>query len=200
MLSREFIRIVTPKVKVLNIIWGAFLAACIIYVFIAWILFGQAGAAGVTGSDEPAPNSMLTLALTGAAILSLGASFVVERIMLSPSRLESAVHESHSHQTHNSPRERNGFIPNPGDFQSYSELPDNEKRLADLFPVYQTTHIIIWALREAVVVMGLVLTIMQGRFQAILPFAVLGLAALLLKAPRPVSFFERQGRELRNLG
>ncbi len=51
--------------------------------------------------------------------------------------------------------------------------------------------IVVWAMREGVVVVGLATAIMRSSFTIVLPFAMVALVSLALKAPRPRSFFEK---------
>ena len=74
----------------------------------------------------------------------------------------------------------------------FGNLSDSEKRLACLWPHYQTTTpIVVWAMREAIAVVGLVLAILQQDFRVVIPFAAAALILMLIKLPRPTRFFAR---------
>ncbi len=73
----------------------------------------------------------------------------------------------------------------------YEAFSDTEKRLAALGAQYQTAMIVVWTMREAVVVIGLVLAILSSSFTIVLPFAAVAFMGLALKAPRATSFFEK---------
>lgn len=191
MLSREFIRTVSPKAKVLNIIWGAFLAASVIYVFIAWIMFGQTGSAVETGADPAELPAFLPLIFAVLAIGALGASIVVERILLAPARLQAHIRQVPNAASVLATSRNPLGQPSAEKVRLFEGLSDEEKRLAGLVEPFQTAHIVIWALREGIVIMGLVLAILQASFTAVLPFAAVGFVALLLKVPRLMPFYER---------
>ncbi|MGD9548519.1 MAG: hypothetical protein AB7V45_13380 [Candidatus Krumholzibacteriia bacterium] len=191
MLSREFIRTVSPKAKVLNIIWGAFLAACVIYVFIAWIMFSQTGRAVETGTEPAELPAFLPLVFAVFAIGALGASLVVERIMLAPTRLKDRIRQVPTAAAVLATNRNPLGQPSAEQVRLFEGLSDEEKRLVGLVEPFQTAHIVIWAMREGIVILGLVLAILQASFTAVLPFAAVGFVALLLKVPRLMPFYER---------
>ena len=76
----------------------------------------------------------------------------------------------------------------------FERLPDSEQKLACLVPYYQTGMIIIWAMREAVAILGLVGAIVTSDFMVVVPFGVGALAFLAIKMPRPVAFLAQVRR------
>ncbi len=192
MLSPQFHQVLAPRVKILNTIWGVFLAAGVFYVVIAWIMFGQAGGADEVPAETSAPRGMMQAIAAAVALTSLTASIFVERFQLAPSRLQAFVTRVPLVDAVFPSNQLGRTIPDPELARVYESLSDTEKRLAGLGNPYQTTQIMVWAMREAIVLIGLVLAIMLGSFTAILPFAVVGVAAVALKVPRPAGFIESQ--------
>jgi hypothetical protein len=192
MLSPEFHQALAPRTKVLNLIWGAFSVACVFYVAIAWVMFEQPAGSEVANGPAAGPGRMLPLIFAFAAMSMLAASFFVERLMLSPAKLAPHVQRTPVAEMILRTSQTGGSAPSPDQIRLFDGLSETEKRLAGLSGAYQTSQIIVWALREGIVVLGLVLAIMQGSFTAILPFAAVGFVTMLLKVPRPVSFYEGQ--------
>jgi hypothetical protein len=69
MLSPGFRKLIAPRARALGVIWFAFLTATIIYVALAWIVFGQGG--------EPAPAPAGEQGLGSSALTGLGMMMVV---------------------------------------------------------------------------------------------------------------------------
>ena len=70
-------------------------------------------------------------------------------------------------------------------------LDPAEQRLVALFPYYQTTTIVVLALRESVAVLGLILTIVTGDFWLYVPFGVAAVVLIGSQPPAVGSFMER---------
>jgi hypothetical protein len=190
MLSQGFHQVLIPRAKVLNLLWGAFMAAPLFYVIVAWVLFGKSGSGETLLDDGLATGGT---PLTIASIVALGllvTSVFVERIMLSSDGLackaKGTPNISDVFPTNNSTSKSDPKLE-----MAYESLSEPEKRLAAMGAQYQTAMIVVWAMREGVVVVGLVLALSLSSFTTVLPFAGAALVGLGLKAPRPISFFER---------
>jgi len=187
MLSTEFRKLIAPQARVLNIIWGALVFASVFYVAIAWFMFGQAAAGDLDAGGMP-PVGRSNLNLIGAmALIMLGlGSTYYERKSFGPSVLRDKLARDPDWSLAG-PQGSGGMTgEGPGIFEN---LSDSEKRLACLWPHYQTTMIVVWAMREAIAVVGLVLAILQRDFRIVIPFAVAALILMLIKLPRPTRFF-----------
>jgi hypothetical protein len=172
MLSTGFKTWIAPRARALLVIWGAILLAPIMYVVIAWFLFGRA-------DDFQVPqNSQLPWSQIGMGallVLGMGASYY-QRMALSPARVKAVLSVEP--------------IPPAGkDRDLFEMLTSGEKRLAGLWQHYQTTMIIVWAMLEGMAVVGLVLTILQKDFRVMIPFAIAAVLLLILKRPQPGKFF-----------
>ena len=192
MLSPEFHQTMASKIKILNLIWGAMTFACVVYVAVAWFILEQSGSSAAMAGEATGPDPMLGIVFKVVAFSMLVASIVAERLLLAPSKLASHLKNVPSAAAVFATNQANSSAPSPEQIRLFENLSETEQRVAGLGGVYQTSRIIIWALREGVVVLGLVLAIMQGSFPAIIPFAAVGLLAMIIKVPRPVSFYESQ--------
>jgi hypothetical protein len=187
MLSAEFKKLIAPRAMVLNLIWGALAFAPVFYVAVAWFMFGQGAAGDLEASGLPSVGRS-NLNLIGAIVLillglgsvyyerkSFGASVLKEKLARDPDWSLAGTQ---------------GKPGVSGDGQGiFESLPDSEKRLACLWSHYQTTMIVVWAMREAIAVVGLVLAILQQDFRVVLPFGAAALILMLIKLPRPTRFF-----------
>ena len=172
MLSPDFKIWVAPRARALLVIWGAILLAPVVYVVVAWFLFGR-------GADfQVTPNSQLPWSQIGMGallVLGLGASYY-QQLALSPARLKAILSAE-------------PVAPGGKERDLFEKLTPGEKRLAGLWQHYQTTLIVVWAILEGMAVVGLVLTILQKDFRVMIPFAVAAILLLILKRPQPGKFF-----------
>ena len=188
MLSAEFKKLIAPQAKVLNIIWGAIMIAPVLYVAVAWFIFGQAAVSdpGANGLPGIGRSNLNLIGVVMLLILGLGSTYY-ERKFLGASVLEEKLARDPDWSLA-------GSKGTPGVTEDgwgiFDNLSDSEKRLACLWPYYQTTMIVVWALREAIAVMGLVLAILQEDFRVVIPFAAAAMILMLVKLPRPTRFFE----------
>jgi len=72
-----------------------------------------------------------------------------------------------------------------------ADLEPVEQRLVLIFPQYQTAMIAGCALRESIAVLGLVLTVLTGSFVMMVPWAVVAVALITSRPPRPAEFLDR---------
>ena len=92
MLSEDFRKVIAPQAKVLNIIWGAFSFATLIYAFIAWIMFGMNTSAALETLDltHLGPLSLNQVGILVVVILGLAGTYY-HRYALSPPVLRKKV-------------------------------------------------------------------------------------------------------------
>jgi hypothetical protein len=181
MLTENFRKLVVPLARNLMIIWGAFLTAPLIYLFIAWTLGRQDGFA-----EGGADAGLLGMVGALVMVLLVGASIVFERRAYSSATLRAKLAEPPSFDRFFS-RQTKGTAAARTLFES---LPESEQKLACMFPHFQTTQVVIWAFREAVAVVGLALAILARDFTLALPFCLAGLVLVGIKPPRSAAFFE----------
>jgi hypothetical protein len=186
MLSAEFKKLIAPQAKMLNIIWGAIMIAPVLYVAVAWFMFGQA-AVSDPGANVPGigRSNLNLIGVVMLLILGLG-STLYERKSLGASVLEEKLARDPDWSLAGSKGTPGVTEDGRGIFEN---LSDSEKRLACLWPHFQTNMIVVWALREAIAVVGLVLAILQEDFRVVIPFAAAAVILMLMKLPRPTRFF-----------
>lgn len=177
MLSRELLQAVAPRARTLNLIWGAFLAATVIYVaLIAFVVTRPA--AGEAAAGPRLDARLATAALTGLALLAAAGSLVLPRTLLAPGKLARGTISG------------SGASPTAAETAATPKLAPSERELLKLLPAYQASLIMSWALRESVAVFGVILAILTARSAAVVPFALVALALLALERPRVVAFLE----------
>lgn len=187
MLSPDLKKFLAPMVRIMTIIWGAMMAASVIYVFIAWIIFGQTEST-VADAEAGMPGPIAPV-LGVVAFLVIVASIAVERWWFSGTKIMAKLEETPTFD-----RFVTGQNTGNPSRELFERLPDSERKLAGLVPYYQTGMIIIWAMREAVAVLGLVGAIVTSDFMVVVPFGVGALAFLAIKMPRPVAFLKQVRR------
>lgn len=173
MLSRDFKALIAPRARALFVIWGAIMLAPLMYVVVAWFLFGQTEGQGM-GAETDLPWTQIGMGLL--VLLGIAATYY-QRVALGSGRLKAIV-------------EAPPVAPGGKDQDLFEKLPSAEQRLLNLWQHYQTTMIVVWAILEAIAVVGLVLTILQRDFRVIIPFALAAIILMVLKRPRPAEFME----------
>jgi len=172
MLSNAFKTWIAPRARALLVIWGAILVAPVMYVGIAWFLFGR------TDHFQAAENPGLPWSQIGMGlllVLVLGAGYF-QRWALGGERLRAIL----------------ATVPVPAagkDRDLFKKLSPAEQSLTGLWQHYQTTMIVVWAILESMAVVGLVLAILQRDFRVVIPFSVAAVVLLILKRPQPGKFF-----------
>jgi F0F1-type ATP synthase membrane subunit c/vacuolar-type H+-ATPase subunit K len=182
MLSPALRNLIAPQARVLTIIWFAFLATCPFYGFLAYLIASAVGdaEASTTASTTATDPQILTVALAAVSVVVVAVSFFYQRHAFSESSLK---------------RHLAGPVATAAD-----PLPADEQRLAGLLPYYQTSLIVVWAMRESVAVFGLVLTILHRDPVTVVPFAVAALVLLAMAPPRVVTFLEGARKLARRTG
>ena len=182
MVSTEIVRFLAPRARVLNMIWGAFAVAPLIYVLVSWIL--------TKNIVEPQPSVDVELFKSLFAALALvcavGSTFF-RRWATSERVLQGKL----SGAAASAGRATVGSIAGPIDAgPEFANLSEVDQSLARGFVHWQTSLIVVWTLREALAIFGLVLVVLLQEFSVVLPFAGASLALVLLQPPRVQAFLE----------
>lgn len=136
MLSPDLKNFLSPMVRVMTIIWGAFMAATVIYVFVVWIMFGR-NEPTIAGAEEALPVPIAPI-MGVLAFLVIAASIFVERWWFTGARIMAQL---------NRPAAYERLVPAQGagapgataaDRQAFERLAESEQKLACLVPFYQT--------------------------------------------------------------
>lgn len=177
MLSRELQQAVAPRARTLNVLWSAFLAATVIYVGVVAFALGSAASRESAAGAPPDPW-LVTAVLAAMAVAAAAGSFFVPRLLLSGGKGSSLAIAGA------------GSAPTAAEAAAAPRLPESERTLLGYLPAYQTTLIIVWALREAIAVFGVIAAILTRQPATVVPFAVAALALLALARPRVTAYLE----------
>lgn len=71
-----------------------------------------------------------------------------------------------------------------------ASLPQSERVLLQYLPAYQSALIVLWAMREAIAILGVVLAILTRNFTIALPFAAAALVLVFMARPRAAEFID----------
>lgn len=152
------------------IIWGAFMAATLVYVAMAWM---------VSRSRPQLPElpAFLPSLLALAALAALAGGVCCRRFLFTDAQLLKAPESP------------------PATSPSTIAVPEGaaprERRLFAVLAFVQTRYVITWACFEAVAVIGLVAVLAGQPALTVVPFAAVALAAIALSRPRLVEHVER---------
>jgi len=168
----------------MTIIWGAFISATVIYLFLAWFMFGQGTVQTVP--DAAAEPTVFRPVFGVVGFFLVVASIFVERRWFSG----KAIMEKLSGAPAFAQVNPQGGSTGPSR-EVFERLSESEQKLVCLVPYFQTGMIIIWAMRESVAILGLVLVILEKDFLVAIPFTMGAALLIAIKAPRPVAFLKR---------
>jgi hypothetical protein len=174
MLSRELMKSIEPRNRVLLAIWIGMIVACFVYMAAALLVIDRPVGDQLDGRGW----ALLDVIFPAVAVALASGALLYQRAALSEAALlrqlsrtaQISVAEvvvSGSEAAEKRPRAR----------------PTAEQRLVDLIPLYQTVKIVTWALLEAICVLGLVMAFLRGTPLTALPYA--GVAVVLLVLTRP---------------
>jgi hypothetical protein len=188
MQSPAFSALAAPMEKVRRVIWLAFNAATLLYVAMAWAMFGAGRPIGAIVPDHPLAVPLIVLALlTTLFARRIGALAMPER------RLREIVARdpdpqalARNPQTHQIDQVR---------LQKIVSLAPHEQRLLAAVSALFVPFIVQMACNESIALYGLVLSFVTRSFPPVLPFAALALALNLNVSPKLEPSLER----LRNL-
>ncbi len=196
MLSNELKQLVVAPARTMILIWGAFLAASPIYVAVVWILFR-----GDKPEVEPPADPMMMMVGVGlVGLLSAIASVILEKVFLSEKRILKNLGQTPSAVTALGSKTQGGSAPSGEKVALFEKLSETEQRLACLLGHYQTSMMMIWAMRESIAVWGVLLAILVGKFLPVIPFAAVALMLVAIKPPRPIAFLEANRNRAQNFG
>jgi hypothetical protein len=174
MLSRELMKSIEPRNRVLLAIWIAMIVACFVYVAAAFLVIDRPVGDQLDGRGW----ALLDVIFPVVAVVLASGALLYQRAALS----EAALLRQLSRTAQISVSQ----VVAPGAEEADEEpwaRPATEQRLMDLVPLYQNTKVVIWALLEAICVLGLVMAFLRGTPLTALPYA--GVAVVLLVLTRP---------------
>ena len=182
MLSTVLNDAIKPRQRLLTTMWGAFMAATVIYVFVSWMVTRNPTAATAGATATPLDRNLVSAVLAVLSVALAAASYVYPRYAFSAGRLVQA------------PRRGAGLgnARDPGaiEAQAAAHLPESERALLKYLPAYQSTLIVVWAMREAIAVLGVILALLTREFTIALPFAGAALVLLAMARPQTAAFLD----------
>jgi len=179
MLSEDLKRFLHADFKKLNFIWIAFQVAAALYYFLARML-GQNW-----GPEDKTDFAYTPVFFVATAVLAV-ASILYQKWALSNERIAAR-----AAQGLRLGASVDGLLARrPG----YAELDEYDRGLVSLFTYVQTSHIVTWALQEAIAVSGLVLTIINQDTSNMVIFSIASFALLFTSKPHAETYLVRAAR------
>jgi fatty acid desaturase len=175
---------VAPMVSVKWLIWAAFNVATILYVAVAYLMFGRAGSMGSMVPPGPQPLAMFVL----AAITAIASRRIPKWVM--PDR---RLHEILTRDPDPESLARNaqtGQV-NAQRLQKIKTLAPAEQRLLAASSSLFAPFVVQLAFGEAIALYGLVLSFWSHAFLPVLPFAAIALLLNLPLSPKLAPELER---------
>ncbi len=184
MQSPTFSALIEPMARVRRIIWLAFNAATIIYVLIAYMMFGSGGS---MAAIVPANPLAIPLIIIGALTALL--SRRVSALIMPDRRLREIVARDPDPQS--LARNQRTRRIDPNRLQKIRSLSPHEQRLLAVASALFTPFVVRMALNESIALYGLVLSFISQSFPPVLPFAAVALALNLTVSPKLEPDLER---------
>jgi hypothetical protein len=189
MLSREFMAIARPRIRMQRIIWIAFVTAPVVYLAIGILAVQDRGETG------PRVPAILPAILAATAIGQATAAFLLHRHLRSEAQLRRVLAGERTLLGAAAPRP----APPAPDPERVAALPESERRLPDVLAHLQTTMIVCCALLEATAIFGLVLVLLGWPTVTMVPFVAAALIGCTLLVPRPEPVLEEAARLARRM-
>lgn len=190
MLSPSTQKALQQPIRVLHLIWFAFLSSHLIYGVVAFV---------VAQSSRPALEpGTARLFQIGAVVLALGsavAAQLYDRFALSEEKLKQRLHTMGAPEEVFSGRSGKSSMAMP---EGFEDLSEREQKVVALLPYYQTSMIVRWAFLESITVYGLVgLFVGALELQYFLPFPIVAFALLATTRPDVSGVLDTMARHVR---
>lgn len=182
--STTFNELLRARVFTLRLLWAAMTLTVLFFVVLAYFLSTQNQISAPSLNDELIRLILYAIS-AGAAVIS----FLLRRLLLSNRRIHSAASKdidlrslTTDAETGQTDEVRLAKLKslNPGEMNAF-RLTGN----------YFTSMLLSLALHEVIAVCGLLLSLGEGKFETIIPFAIAAIALNLLVFPRLDKFLER---------
>ena len=166
------------------VIWATLTLSIGIYAGVAFMLSQR--------SDPKEVSEAFQIGLACAAIIVGGISIAAPRFLLTDERLMNFMNVSPTAET--LPTHPKLGVLDDQRIEQMGRLSPQERKLVALPGLYFTPFILRLVLNEAVTIFGLVLSLVSGRFEPVLPFAIAAVALNLAMRPRFEPLLERARR------
>lgn len=147
-----------------RIVWFALVVGSIVYAYLAYHF-----SSGENANSDQGPAGLIVNVLSALAVVAAMASIVVKNWLLNRPGKSGISHVSSLSSE---------------DQQAVQEAPEELRRFIEFYPRWLTAYIVALAFSEAVILFGLVLSMVTHRFSDFVPFWVGGLLLLVWHIPR----------------
>lgn len=176
-------RILRPRTFTLRILWTAMVLTVLFFVLLAYILSQQ------YKTDSVPVQTELRMIFYAVAVLAPLAAYFLRRRMLSSERLQPAMRLKVDLQAMATDSETG--VTDEARLAELKKLNPLELKALTLSGRYFTAMLLSLALHEVVALCGMMLSMLEQSFEAILPFAAVAIVLDLLIYPRLDKFIEQ---------
>ncbi len=172
-----------PRTFTLRILWTAMVLTVLFFVLLAYILSQQ------YKTDSVPVQTELRMIFYAVAVLAPLAAYFLRRRMLSSERLQPAMRLKVDLQAMATDSETG--VTDEARLAELKKLNPLELKALTLSGRYFTAMLLSLALHEVVALCGMMLSMLEQSFEAILPFAAVAIVLDLLIYPRLDKFIEQ---------
>ena len=176
-------KILRPRTLTMRILWSAMVMTILFFVLVAYFITGQNQVKPVPVQDE------LRMVFYAIAVLAPIAAYFLRRRMLSSERLQPAMRLKVDLRAMATDSETE--VTDEARLAELKKLNPLELKAISLSGRYFTAMLLSLALHEVVALCGMMLSMLEQRFEAILPFAAVAIVLDLLIYPRLDKFIEQ---------
>ena len=181
--SESLNKILRPRTLTMRILWTAMVLTVLLFVFLTYILTGQ-------NRLEPVPvQNELRMVFYAIAVIAPVAAYFLRRRILSSERLQSASNTEDGLQA--LATDFRTEVTDEAKLAEIKKLSPLELKAIAISVPYFTALLLSLALHEVVAICGMMLSMLELRFEAILPFAAVAIVLDLMIYPRLDKFIEQ---------
>lgn len=181
--SESLNKVLRPRTLTLRILWAAMTMTILFFVLVTYFITGQ-------NQTEPVPiQNELRMVFYAIAVIAPVAAYFLRRRMLSSERLQSAMGMKVDLLAMATDSETG--VTDEARLAEMKKLNPLELKAITLSGRYFTAMLLSLALHEVVALCGMMLAMLEQRFEAILPFAAVAIALDLLIYPCLDKFIEQ---------
>ena len=181
--SESLNNILRGRTLTLRILWSAMVMTILFFVLVNYFATSQGRAEAMPVQNE------LRMVFYAIAVLAPIAAYFLRRRMLSSERLQSAMGLKVDLQAMATDSETG--VTDEARLADLKKLNPLELKAISLSGRYFTAMLLSLALHEVVALCGMMLSMLEQRFEAILPFAAVAIVLDLLICPRLDKFIEQ---------
>ena len=176
-------KVLRPRTLTLRILWAAMVMTILFFVLVAYFITGQ-------NQTEPVPvQDELRMVFYAIAVIAPIAAYFLRRRMLSSERLQPVMRLKVDLRAMATDSETG--VTDEARLAEMKKLNPLELKALSLSGRYFTAMLLSLALHEVVALCGMMLSMLEQRFEAILPFAAVAIVLDLMIYPRLDKFIEQ---------